>query len=207
MVTRLRSMAATFVAHGCITSEMPVRTSPRYVSVICMTACLGLSMAVPVGQQQTLKAGVPVITDHLKVRIFPDEATAIPGGRVALGVEIEPRPRMHVYAPGAENYQIISLTIGGPPFVRALPLLYPPSEIYFFEPFKERVPVYQKPFKLTREIVFENKAGAETAFLENRKLTLKGKLDYQACDDKVCFMPVSVPLSWSVQLRGHDSAK
>jgi hypothetical protein len=168
-----------------------------------MTACLGLSMSVPAGQQQTRKAGAtPVITDHLKIRIVPDEPTVTPGGRVALGVEIEPRPRMHVYAPGAENYQIISLTIAGPPFVRALPVQYPESEIYFFEPFKERVPVYQKPFRLTRDIVFENNAAAETVFLENRKLTLKGKLDYQACDDKVCFMPVSVVLSWTVQLRG-----
>ena len=32
-------------------------------------------------------------------------------------------------------------------------------------------------------------------------MTVKGSLEYQACDDKQCFNPVSVPLSWTVTLR------
>jgi hypothetical protein len=30
---------------------------------------------------------------------------------------------------------------------------------------------------------------------------LTGTLDYQACDDKQCFNPGSVPLSWTLTLR------
>ena len=32
-------------------------------------------------------------------------------------------------------------------------------------------------------------------------LTIKGTLRYQACDDKVCYLPQSIPLSWTVGLR------
>ena len=52
---------------------------------------------------------------------------------------------MHVYAPGVAGYRPVALAIAAQPFVRVLPLAYPPSEIYFFKPLNERVPVYQKP--------------------------------------------------------------
>jgi hypothetical protein len=32
-------------------------------------------------------------------------------------------------------------------------------------------------------------------------LTLTGTFDYQACDDKVCFNPTSIPLTWTLSLR------
>ena len=37
-----------------------------------------------------------------------------------------------------------------------------------------------------------------------KALTLKGMLSYQACDDKLCFTPQSVPLTWTVTLRQLD---
>jgi hypothetical protein len=36
------------------------------------------------------------------------------------------------------------------------------------------------------------------------RLTIAGTLDYQACDDKVCLIPQSVPLSWTVELKALD---
>ncbi len=35
-------------------------------------------------------------------------------------------------------------------------------------------------------------------------MTIKGVLSYQACDDKLCFTPQSVPLTWTVTLRQLD---
>ena len=31
-------------------------------------------------------------------------------------------------------------------------------------------------------------------------LTIRGTLDYQACDDKVCYAPASIPLSFTFDL-------
>jgi hypothetical protein len=32
-------------------------------------------------------------------------------------------------------------------------------------------------------------------------IDLTGTVSYQACDDKVCFVPASVPVSWTVDVR------
>ncbi len=34
-------------------------------------------------------------------------------------------------------------------------------------------------------------------------VTIAGSLDYQACDDRICYNPVSVPLSWTPSLRPY----
>ena len=129
-----------------------------------------------------------VSTDHLKVR-YENEVTAKPGGSVSLVLAIEPRRGMHVYAPGAGDYQVISLVIDEHSRVRPRPLTYPASEIYLFRPLNEKIPVYQKPFTMTLDAIVQKAA---------EPLAVTGRLEYQACDDKVCFAPVSVPLSWTV---------
>jgi hypothetical protein len=46
---------------------------------------------------------------------------------------------------------------------------------------------------------------AQAAFRDMDELTLTGSLDYQACDDQICYNPVSVPLSWTVAVRPLSS--
>jgi DsbC/DsbD-like thiol-disulfide interchange protein len=140
----------------------------------------------------------PVFTDHLKVTAYAGDDPVADGGRVSLILDIEPGAGMHVYAPGAEDYQVIALEIAAQPFLKMLPLRYPASEIYVFEPLDERVNVYQKPFSLRQELVLDTQALA--AVRGKATVTITGTLEYQACDDRVCFKPVSVPLSWTLNL-------
>jgi hypothetical protein len=142
----------------------------------------------------------PIWTDHLKLTAYPGDAVVAPGSRTSLVIEIQPGDRMHVYAPGAGGYSVVALTVAPQPFVRVLPLQYPPSEIYVFEPLNERIPVYQKPFTLRQELVLDDRPEARAAFGGRTSLTVSGVLAYQACDDKVCFNPVTVPLSWTLPL-------
>jgi hypothetical protein len=142
----------------------------------------------------------PVWTDHLKLTTYPSNAVVGPGGRTSLVIEIQPGDGMHVYAPGAEGYTVIALTMAAQPFVRVLPLQYPPSEIYVFAPLNERIRVYQKPFTLRQELVLDDRPEGRAAFRGKPSLTVTGALTYQACDDKVCFYPVTVPLSWTLSL-------
>ena len=138
-------------------------------------------------------------TDHLKLTTYPNQAAIAPGRRVSLIVEIEPSERMHVYAPGADGYRVITLTMATQPFLRLAPVQYPVSEVYVFEPLNERIPVYQKPFKLIQDVTLEKPP--QVVSRGKPVLTLTGTLDYQACDDKVCFNPVSIPLSWTLTLQ------
>ncbi|HUE87133.1 MAG TPA: protein-disulfide reductase DsbD domain-containing protein [Vicinamibacterales bacterium] len=127
----------------------------------------------------------------------------MPGQRTALVLNVKPRPRMHVYAPSVSGYRPVTLTITPDPLVRILPVRFPPSEIYYFEPLNERVPVYQKPFTLLQEVVLEVTPQAEAAFRKRSTFTINGALEYQACDDKICFNPAVVPLSWSLEVKRH----
>ncbi len=142
----------------------------------------------------------PIWTDHLKLTPHPIDVVVAPGDRTSLVIDIEPGEGMHVYAPGAESYRIVAVTLAAQPFVRVLPIQYPPSEIYVFAPLNERIPAYQKPFTLRQDLVLEAHPQAQAALRGKASLVVKGTLDYQACDDKVCFNPVSVPLSWTLPL-------
>ena len=145
--------------------------------------------------------GTEISTNHMTIKTYPTDSVVALGDRFALALEITPLENMHVYAPGAAKYRVITLDIEPQPFVRVLPMEHPASEIYFFEPLNERVPVYQKPFTLVQEVVPEVTREARAAFEGKETLTLTGSLEYQACDDRICYNPISVPLSWTVQLK------
>jgi peroxiredoxin len=144
--------------------------------------------------------GTQISTNHLQLKTYPTDSVVALGSRFSLALDIAPGRGMHVYAPGAMGYRVIGLTIASQPFVRTLPMRYPASEIYVFKPLNERVPVYQKPFTLVQDVIAEVTPEAQAAFRGKNSLTITGTLEYQACDDKLCYNPTSVPLSWTVAL-------
>jgi peroxiredoxin len=146
-------------------------------------------------------AGTNISTEHLELTTYPSDAEIAPGNRFSLVFEITPKRGMHLYAPGAGGYRVISLKLAEQPYVRLLPLTYPRSEIYHFKPLNERVPVYQKPFTLSQEAILEGHPRVFGPLRGQDALTINGTLDYQACDDKLCYNPASLPLSWTVKLR------
>ncbi len=159
------------------------------------------SILVKLGAGGSSVYGTEISTSHLQIKAYPSDSVIARGERFSLAVEITPQPNMHVYAPGAEGYRIITLRIEPQRFVRLLPIQHPASEIYYFEPFDERVPVYQKPFTLLQEVITETTREERAAFDALGTLTFTGSLEYQACDEKVCYNPVSVPLSWTVGIK------
>ena len=151
-------------------------------------------------------AAIEGTTAHLTLTAYPSDPSVTVGTRFSIAVEIVPNPDIHVYAPGAEQmgYRVIGLTMAPVPHVRFEPVEFPASEIYHFEPLDERVPVYQQPFMLLQEVVVSGAAEVEEALAELDALTLTGTLDYQACNDELCFDPVSVPLSFTLDLDALD---
>ena len=148
-------------------------------------------------------AATKVSTAHLDLTTYPSSPALAPGDRFSVVLDVQPHSQIHVYAPGAEanGYRVISFAIDPDPLVRVLPVQYPASEIYFFQPLNERVPVFQKPFRMVQELVLGGDLQAQAALRGKQNVTVKGTLQYQACDDKVCFNPVSLPLSWTMDLR------
>jgi peroxiredoxin len=143
-----------------------------------------------------------VSTEHLDLKAYPSDTSVALGTRFSIALDITPKRGMHVYAPGATGYRVIALNVMPPSHVRSASVRYPASELYYFRPLNERVPVYQKPFTLLMEVVPEATAEARKALGSQSELVITGTLEYQACDDMICYNPVSLPLSWKIGLEG-----
>jgi peroxiredoxin len=138
---------------------------------------------------------------QLDVVTYPSDTAIAPGNRFSVVAQITPHNGVHVYAPGAKNYKAIELKVLPAQYIRNLAPVYPRSEIYFFKPLNERVPTYQKPFTISQDIVLDGQASTRTALSGKTSMTIGGVLTYQACDDRLCYDQVTLPLSWTVGLR------
>ena len=143
-----------------------------------------------------------VETAHLALTAAVSDPIVAPGERVSLVFEISPKPGMHVYAPGGHSYRVVRVSLDPQPWLRAHEVNYPAPEIYHFKPLDERVEVYQRPFRLVQEVTIL--AMAQKLVASQSELTITGRVEYQACDDKLCYTPQTVPVQWVVPLKSLD---
>ena len=150
--------------------------------------------------------GTPVsaTTSHLSLAATISDTVAAPGHRLTIVALVTPRPGMHLYAPGKHDYQVVKLTIDPQPWLRTHDTVYPASEIYHFKPLDERVEVYTKPFRVLRDITFLATPEMQKLLGSMSSATITGALEYQACDDKVCYNPSRVPITFTVTLKALD---
>ena len=141
-------------------------------------------------------------TDHLEALVYATDGTVAPGNRFSLVVDVTPKADMHVYAPGDHTYQVISLRVDTPDFLQTHEVSYPESQIFDFEPLDERVEVYEQPFQLVQEVTIPmSREIAALAAQPDAALMIEGALEYQACDDAICYTPVELPVSWTLEWR------
>jgi hypothetical protein len=143
-------------------------------------------------------------TPQLSARISISDTTAAPGERMSIVAELTPAANVHVYAPGKHTYQVVNIAVDTQAWLRAHPTVYAPSEIYHFKPLDERVEVYSKPVKLRRDVTLLATPDAQKLLAGRASVTITGTLDYQACDDKVCFNPARIPFSFDVAVSALD---
>jgi DsbC/DsbD-like thiol-disulfide interchange protein len=60
--------------------------------------------------------------------------------------------------------------------------------------------VYDKPFRITQEVTIAASPELKARASADELLTIKGTVRYQACDDKVCYLPTNVSVEWSIPL-------
>jgi hypothetical protein len=176
------------------------RVKSRFFEDFYITRTTSSSILVRAGVGSPVQE-TKISTAHLDVTAYPSDSAIAPGNQITLVFDVTPHRGIHVYAPGASGYRVIAVDLASEPLIKALPMKYPASRIYFFKPLNERVPVYEKAFTLLRDIQLDGTPQAQAALRGRDSLTVRGTLDYQACDDKVCFNPESVPLSWTFTLR------
>jgi hypothetical protein len=144
---------------------------------------------------------------HLGITSYPTDQVAAPGTHFSIVLDLKPGPRVHVYAPGVTGYKPIALVIQPQPGLVVREAHFPKAEDYFFKPLNEHVPVYKKPFRITQDVEIDPSRETAAALKDLKTMAISGTLNYQACDDKVCFNPQSVPLSWTISLRPLDTER
>ena len=127
-----------------------------------------------------------------------------PGERVSIVVLVTPTPTMHVYAPGKHGYQVVRLSIDPQPWlrvarhtlsrIRALPLQ---AAQRARGGVSEAVPARADLTILATPEMQKSLAGMPS-------VTIIGALEYQACDDKVCYNPARVPFNLTVAMKPLD---
>ncbi len=165
------------------------------------------NIMLKLGQAGAGVEGRRISTDHLDVTTYASDQVVAPGSLFSLVFDVTPRKGVHVYAPGPHTYQVIAVRLDPNPLLMARPVRYPPSETYVFAPLNERVQVYQKPFRLTEDMSLDGSQEGRKKLANVESVTITGTLDYQACDDKLCFNPKSVPLSYIVKVRQLDTER
>lgn len=145
-----------------------------------------------------------VAASHLAMTTYATDQVAAPGTHFSLVLDVAPERRVHVYAPGVSGYRPIALTVQPQPGLLIRGAQYPKPEDYFFKPLNEHVAVYQRPFRIVQDLTIDASPQAAASLQDRTSLTIKATLEYQACDDAVCFVPQSVPLSWTIALRPLD---
>jgi hypothetical protein len=143
-------------------------------------------------------------TAHLTVQASISDSAVAPGKRISLVFDVRPKAHMHVYAPGGHTYQVIAVKLDPQPWLKVAPTTYPPSEIFHFKELDERVETYGKPFRLVQDLTILATPEVQKMLSGTASITVSGQLEYQACDDKVCYAPVRVPVSFPLAVKELD---
>ena len=145
---------------------------------------------------------------HLQVALEQSDRTGVPGTRLALVAEIRLPQDVHVYAPGTQGYKPIQLVLDAMPQMEFKPAFYPQPKILYLPAIKERVPVFEGTFRINQDVKVSSAAEFWGSLpKEGKTFTITGKLEYQACDKTICYLPTSVPLKWQLQVFPLDRTR
>jgi hypothetical protein len=156
------------------------------------------------GQEVTDTVEAP----HLQLALEQSDRTGVPGTRITLAAEVRLPPDVHVYAPGAQGYKPIKLVIDDMREMEFKPAIYPQSKTLYLPAIKEQVPVFEGTFRISEDV----KVSSTSEFWgslgkDGKTFTITGKLEYQACDKTICYLPTSIAVKWQVQVFPLDRTR
>jgi hypothetical protein len=144
---------------------------------------------------------------HLQIAASGGDMPLRPNQRVSLAVDVRLPDRMHVYSPGVTGYIPISLALRPSAAFQSDPVSYPAAKTMRLEAIHETVPVYKGSFRVVETITLVGSPQIDSLLDSDRNLTIEGDLRYQACDDRECYVPETVPLKWTLHVLPFDRTR
>ncbi|GAC1626400.1 MAG: hypothetical protein NVS9B13_22650 [Candidatus Acidiferrum sp.] len=156
------------------------------------------------GQEVTETVEAP----HLQLALEQSDPTGIPGSRITLIAEVRLPADVHVYAPGTKGYKPVKLVMDAPPQLELKPAVYPKAKILYLGAIKESVPAFDGTFRISQDVKVNSGAEFWGSLGKDGKIfTITGKLEYQACDKTICYLPTSVPVKWELHVFPLDRTR
>lgn len=138
------------------------------------------------------------------------------GSRILLEVDLKLPAGIHVYGPEvAEEYRGLSWNMDDSKNCwSASEVTFPRPVSKMFEFASTALPIYESEVRLHRELIISPAISArdasifdafKTTCLDRRgEINVSGELNIQACSDKECYPPQSVPVTWRFQFKPPD---
>jgi len=189
----------TYVVNGkgvVVSKFFEEEAGNRYSFGTVLTKALGSTPAVE---------RVEVETDHLTLTYYVTAGTAAIGNRIALIADVSLRGKMHLHAPGVRGYRPVEFKVTKSPAFTLHSVQYPPSKTLYLPAIQETVPVYLGKIRISQDLTLSKRSQEVSQALDSeRRLVITGSFSYQACDDKVCYIPKSLPLKWVIKIAERD---
>ncbi len=145
-----------------------------------------------------------VAAPHISLAVQQSDQVAVPGSRITLIAQVSLGRELHVYAPGVAGYIPIELKMEPSPELKLDEVVYPKSQILLLPAIKERVPVFAGVFRITQDVTISAARDFTRSLGSGKLISMKGQLKYQACDNKICYVPATVPVNWEVMVLPLD---
>ena len=150
------------------------------------------------------------VSDLPRLRLnWSASATQVRGGQhIVLTLDGTLPPKMHVYAPGvSQEYRPVKWTMNESPSWKTGEPGFPQPKRMSLAGDPELVPVYEGKFSITRELVLAREQDLKPRISAEGDFTVEGSFQFQACDDRMCFPPQTIPLKWMFHMEGHDGQR
>ncbi len=171
----------------------------RYWNRLTMPAVLSrLGMALAVDP-------VSVDREHLQIRSSASEASVYPGNRFTLFVDVIPLQGVHIYGPAVGGgYQGLQVTIEPLPYLTVHSSRYPEASPLTLAWTDEELTGYTHPVRVASDVALGTRQEMAAVLEAGQGVIVAGTVKLQACDDRVCWAPETIPVTWHFGLRPSD---
>jgi len=132
---------------------------------------------------------------HATVVGSASEASVAPGGAVTLWADVSPYPSIRIYAEGAADFTPVSLVTTPNAAVTPGKPKYPKADLAASPGTSDVVPAYKQTFRIALPASISSKARPGDV------ITIGGAVNYQACDDRLCYPVAIAPITWKLTVR------
>lgn len=158
---------------------------------------VGAQAPAPAWLQDAPPSAAKVETRHLVAETEAIDLAGTTSAPDTLRLRITPRPGMRIYAHDATGYVPLSLRLAPVAGLTIRRATYPSATSYVFPPTGETSRVHDTVATVEQEVALSD-ALRQRLRADDRGTTLSGVLRYQACDDRLCYRPESLTVTWQV---------